>query len=195
MNQIFDQETLLKIFYKTEAILKGHFKLSSGLHSDTYIQCAKVMQYPELNSIIAGIIADKFRDVRLDGVIGPAIGGIILSYEVARKLGVKGIFAEREEGKMKLRRGFEINKGENYLIVEDVITTGGSVKEIIELIKEREASIAGVASIIDRSGGKVKLHPRQYSILVFNIKNYKPEGCPLCKQGIPLTAPGSKHIR
>jgi len=195
MKQIFDQETLLKIFYKTEAILKGHFKLSSGLHSDTYIQCAKVMQYPELNSIIAGIIADKFRDVRLDGVIGPAIGGIILSYEVARKLGVKGIFAEREEGKMKLRRGFEINKGENYLIVEDVITTGGSVKEIIELIKEREASIAGVASIIDRSGGKVKLHPRQYSILVFNIKNYKPEGCPLCKQGIPLTAPGSKHIR
>ncbi len=195
MKQIFDQETLLKTFYKTEAILKGHFKLSSGLHSDTYIQCAKVMQYPELNSIIAGIIADKFREVRLDGVIGPAIGGIILSYEVARKLGVKGIFAEREEGKMKLRRGFEINKGENYLIVEDVITTGGSVKEIIELIKEREASIAGVASIIDRSGGKVKLHPRQYSILVFNIKNYKPEKCPLCKQGIPLTAPGSKHIR
>ena len=195
MNQIFDQETLLKIFYKTEAILKGHFKLSSGLHSDTYIQCAKVMQYPELNSIIAGIIADKFRDERLDGVIGPAIGGIILSYEVARKLGVKGIFAEREEGKMKLRRGFEINKGENYLIVEDVITTGGSVKEIIELIKEREASVAGVASIIDRSGGKVKLHSRQYSVLVFNIKNYKPEECPLCKQGIPLTAPGSKHIR
>ena len=195
MNQIFDQETLLKIFYKTEAILKGHFKLSSGLHSDTYIQCAKVMQYPELNSIIAGIIADKFRDVRLDGVIGPAIGGIILSYEVARKLGVKGIFAEREEGKMKLRRGFEINKGENYLIVEDVITTGGSVKEIIELIKEREAIVAGVASIIDRSGGKVKLHSRQYSVLVFNIKNYKPEECPLCKQSIPLTAPGSKHIR
>ncbi len=196
MEKIFTEEFILNIFKETEALLNGHFKLSSGYHSDTYLQCAKVMQYPELNSILSSLIASHFKSDNINLVIGPAIGGITLAYEVARKLGARSIFAERsgQERKMSFRRGFKINKNDTILIVEDVITTGGSIKEIIELLNSEGINISGVASIVDRSNGSVKLHSKQVSLLHISAPKYEPDKCPLCEKNIPIDTPGSKFV-
>ncbi len=194
--EIITSNDILKIFKETNALLKGHFKLSSGYHSDIYLQCALVMQYPELNSLISTLIADRFRGDKIDVVISPAIGGIILGYEVAKKLGARAIFAERSgnEKKMQFRRGFRIETNEKVLLVEDVITTGGSLREIIDLLKEFKVEIIGVASIIDRSNGEVKLHNNQYSVVTIKAEKYLPEDCPLCKNKVPIDTPGSRFI-
>ena len=147
------REEILKIFEETGVMQKGHFKLTSGRHSDTYMQCAKLFEDAYISEQMSKLLADKFKDEEIDLVAGPAIGGIILSYEVSRQLGVNNIFAERQDGEMTLRRGFSVSKGQRILVVEDVVTTGGSVKEVVSLLSELGAEVVGVGSIVDRSNG------------------------------------------
>lgn len=182
----------LAMFKSSGALLDGHFRLTSGRHSNSYFQCAKVLQYPEYLSAICGEIAGFFKGSGITTVISPAIGGIVVGTEVGRQLGVKTIFAERKEGTMMIRRGFSIDPSEQVLVVEDVITTGGSVAEVIELVRAAGATVAGVASVVDRSNGKVRLADRQFSLLTMEVVSYAPEECPLCKEGIPIYAPGSR---
>lgn len=187
-----DKQTLLQIFHSTEALLEGHFLLTSGLHSPQYFQCAKVLQYPKhLESLCAEFTA-HFANEQVDVVISPAIGGITVGQEVGRQLQVRTIFAEREDGRMALRRGFAIQPGERILAVEDVVTTGGSIKEVITLVRSLEAKVVGVGFIVDRSGGKVEFDVPKFSLLQMNVVTYDPNSCPLCEQGIPLVKPGSR---
>lgn len=187
-----NRNEVIEVFKKHSAYQKGHFLLSSGLHSEWYLQCALVLEHPKLSAKLCGELAKKFRSKKIDVVIGPALGGIVVAYEVARSLGAKGIFTEREEGKMALRRGFKIDKGERILVVEDVTTTGGSVKEVVELAKSCGAKVIGVGALIDRSGGKAKFGVPFKTLVKLNIKIYQPNKCPLCKQGFPLIKPGSR---
>jgi len=188
-------QSMLAVFKSTGALLEGHFRLTSGRHSNTYFQCAKVLQHPEHLSLICSRIAEHFRDAGISTVISPAIGGIVVGTEAGRQLGVKTIFAERKDGAMTIRRGFSIAEGERVLVIEDVITTGGSVAEVIALIEAAGATLAGVGSVVDRSRGKVRLAENQFSVLTMDVVSYDPEECPLCKAGIPIEAPGSRTIR
>lgn len=182
----------MRVFERCGAFHKGHFKLSSGLHSEYYLQCALVLADPKTAAKLCKKLADKFRGKKIDTVIGPAIGGITVAYEVARSLGAKGIFSEREEGKMTLRRGFKLERGEKVLAIEDVTTTGGSAKEVVELAKSRGAKVVGVGAIIDRSGGKAKFGVPFKALAELDIKTFQPQDCPLCKAGKPITKPGSR---
>lgn len=186
---------LLDIFRSSGALLEGHFKLTSGLHSNTYFQCAKVLQYPEYLTEICKNIASAFSGLDIDTVISPAVGGIVVGTEIGRQLGVKTIFAERKNGNMVLRRGFTISPDEKILVVEDVITTGGSVTEVIEVVTHAGAHVVGVGSVVDRSNGTVKLSERQFSLLTLEVKNYEPDNCPLCAEKVPLYAPGSRTFQ
>ncbi|MBI4335839.1 MAG: orotate phosphoribosyltransferase [Candidatus Omnitrophica bacterium] len=185
---------ILKIFKKTNALLKGHFKLSSGLHSEGYFQCALLLQHPKYAKMFCRSLANKFRRLRPAVVAGPAIGGIIVSYEVANALGCRSIFMERENDIMTLRRGFDIKKGERVLIVEDVITTGGSTREVMEVVRKKGGRVAGIGSIVDRSCGELDFGVEFISLIKININTYKQEECPLCKKGIQLVKPGSRKI-
>jgi len=188
------EDEVLKIFKKTEALLSGHFLLTSGRHSNKYFQCAKVLQYPQYNLSICKNIADYFRSYNFDTVICPAIGGIVVGQEIARQLGKRFIFAERENNIMSLRRGFKLSPGEKVLVCEDVVTTGGSVFEVIDLVKHNGANVAGVGFIVDRSNGKVKFGYPQYSLIKIEVISYLSDECPLCKEGIELVKPGSRKI-
>jgi len=188
-------DQVLSIFTDTGALLEGHFLLTSGLHSNQYFQCAKVLQYPDHCESVCRVIADHFRTHRVDVVVAPAMGGIVVAQEVGRQLGVRTIFAERKEGAMQIRRGFAIAAGERVLVCEDVVTTGGSVQEVINLVLERRGVLAGVACIVDRSGGTVRFDRAPealVSVLRMNAVTYKPDACPLCAQGIPVVKPGSR---
>jgi orotate phosphoribosyltransferase len=185
------QDTL-KIFEESGALLKGHFRLTSGLHSATYLQCAKVLQYPDFSLYLAQKIVHHFRDKSVEVVISPAIGGIVVGQEVGRQLGVRTIFTEREGGVMQLRRGFKIASNEKILICEDVVTTGGSVFEIIDLAKKSGGEIVGVGFIVDRSNGEVEFGVDQYSVMRLNIETYSEDLCPLCAEHVPLEKPGSR---
>lgn len=186
---------VLKIFKSTEALLEGHFLLTSGRHSNQYFQCAKVLQYPEYTAEICSIIAEHFKDFEIDTVIAPAMGGMIVGYEVARQLNKRSIFTERENKEMTLRRGFSLAKGEKVLVCEDVITTGGSVKEVIDIVKKFDAQIVGVASIVDRSNGKVDFGFPLFSTLKLDVVSYEPDNCPICKEGkLELIKPGSRKV-
>ena len=185
---------LLKIFYDTNALLNGHFLLTSGRHSNQYFQCAKVLQYPQHTTTICNKISDFFKDHKIDNVISPAIGGIVVGQEVARQLNKKFIFAERENKDLTLRRGFEISEGENILVCEDVVTTGGSVFEVIDIVKSHGANLVGVGMIVDRSNGKVDFDVPQVSTLQMEVVSYLPEECPMCKEGKPAVKPGSRKI-
>lgn len=187
-----EREAILDIFQKTGVMLAGHFLLTSGKHSDRYMQCAKLFEYPDISEKFCKDIANAFRNDGIDLVVGPALGGVIMAYEVARQLGVKNVFAERENGVMTLRRGFEIPVGAKVLVVEDVVTTGGSVKEVIEIVKKAGAKVMGVAAVVDRSGGKADFGCRFYSCISMDIKAYEPGECPVCKTGVPLVKPGSR---
>jgi len=180
------------IFKTTGALLEGHFKLTSGRHSPQYFQCAKVLQHPDHLQLICGIIVYHFRRYEIDTVISPAIGGIVVGSEVGRQMGKKSIFTERKEGVMSLRRGFTVKPGEKFLVIEDVITTGGSVKEVIDLIEAAGGIVIGVGSVVDRSNGKVQLSDNQFSALVLEVVSYAPDECPLCMAGIPIEKPGSR---
>lgn len=188
-----DQETLLQIFRSTEALLEGHFLLSSGLHSPQYCQCAKVMQYPHHLEALCAEIASHFSSAKVDVVISPAIGGITVGQEVGRQLRCRTIFAERESGTMTLRRGFAILPGERVLAVEDVVTTGGSIKEVIELVRSHHGQVVGVGFIFDRSAGKVEFDVPQFSLLKMDVVTYESNSCPLCEQGLSLVKPGSRR--
>ncbi|NTV60722.1 MAG: orotate phosphoribosyltransferase [Chlorobiaceae bacterium] len=183
---------MLDVFKSTGALLDGHFRLTSGRHSNAYFQCAKVLQHPEHLSGVCGVIAGHFSGKGIETVISPAIGGIVVGTEVGRQLGVKTIFAERRDSRMTIRRGFTLEPGERVLVIEDVITTGGSVAEVIELISEAGASLVGVGSVVDRSNGKVKLADDQFSVLTMEVVSFTPEECPLCREGIPIDSPGSR---
>jgi orotate phosphoribosyltransferase len=187
-------EHILEIFKKTGALLEGHFLLTSGRHSSLYFQCAKVLQYPEYTEQLCSIIAAHFRNTEIDTVISPAMGGIIVGQEVARLLNKRSIFAEREDKTLTLRRGFTLSEGEKVLVCEDVVTTGGSVYETIEIVKKFNAVPVGVGYIVDRSNGKVDFGLPQVSTMKMNVVSYLPEECPLCKEGIPAVKPGSRKI-
>ncbi len=185
-------DDILSMFRDSEALLQGHFLLTSGKHSPNYFQCAKVLQYPKYLTSLCRELSEQFKTSNIETVISPAIGGVIVGTEVGRQLNVKTIFAERKDGQMQLRRGFSLKKGERVLVVEDVITTGGSVKEVIEIVKAEGAEVCGVASIVDRSNGAVKLSENQCCLLPMEVTMYEPESCPLCRQNIPLVKPGSR---
>lgn len=189
------QNEALEIYKKTGAVLHGHFKLTSGRHSDTYMQSAKIFVDTDSSEKLCKALAEKLSDIEVDLVISPAIGGILMGYEVARQLKKPNIFAERENGVMTLRRGFTIPKGAKVLVVEDVVTTGGSVKEVIELVKSLGGEVVTVASITDRSNGKVDFGVKYVALISMDIISYEPEECPLCKEGkIELVKPGSRQI-
>jgi orotate phosphoribosyltransferase len=193
---IIKTEEIMKKFEEAGAIQKGHFKLTSGVHSDTYIQCAQIMQHPGFMHNLCSELGRKFRGDDIDVIVGPAIGGIIMAHVMARVLGpwVRAIFTERENGKMTLRRSFEIKEGEKVLVVEDVTTTGSSVREVIDIVKSRQGKVVGVGVLIDRSGGEVDFGIKTKKLLTVDIKTYLPEECPLCKKGIPVVKPGSREL-
>ncbi len=188
-------QNILDIFLKTNALLNGHFLLTSGRHSNQYFQCAQVLQYPEYNEKICRLISEYFKEYEIDTVISPAIGGICVGQEVARQLKRRFIFAEREDNKMTLRRGFKLSSNEKVLVCEDVITTGGSVFEVMDIVKENGAEVVGVGMIVDRSNNKVKFGVPQFSTLQLEVISYKPEECPLCKENIPVIKPGSRKTK
>lgn len=173
-------------------MLKGHFKLTSGLHSSQYLQCALVLQNPKYVERLCGELASRFKDDNASVVIGPALGGIIVSYEVARALGCRSIFAERQNGSMALRRGFYIDKKDKILVVEDVVTTGSSTKEVIEIVKKSGAHLAGVGAIVDRSKS-IDFGEKFISLLKVDIPTFNPQDCPLCRDKVELLKPGSRR--
>jgi len=190
-----NEKDILEIFIKTEALLEGHFLLTSGRHSNVYFQCAKVLQFPVYMEKICANIAEYFENYEIDTVISPAIGGIIVGQEVARQLKKRSIFAEREDKALVLRRGFSLLPGEKVLVCEDVVTTGGSVFEVIEIVKNSGAVVVGVGSIVDRSNGKVNFGFPQKSAVMMNVVSFPAEDCELCKKGLPVIKPGSRKIK
>lgn len=186
-----EEKQVYNLFKEKGALLEGHFLLSGGLHSPMYLQCAKLLQYPDIAEGLCSQLAENFKE-NVDVVIAPAVGGIIVGYEVARALKARAIFAERIEEKMALRRGFELKKGENVLAVEDVVTTGGSLNEIIQLAKEKGGNIVGAGTLVDRSGGKAQFSVKKIALLTLEIPTYPKESCPLCKKEIPLVYLGSR---
>ena len=192
------RQAVLDLFRSTGAYLAGHFRLTSGLHSAAYLQCALVLQHPriaeDLGRRLAEALAALVQAERIGLVASPAIGGLIIGHEVARALGARFIFAERDaSGKMTLRRGFEVTAGETAVVIEDVITTGGSTREVIDSLRERGARVLAAGSIIDRSGGKVDLGVPRVALEAVAVESYPSESCPLCAEGIPVVKPGSRR--
>ena len=185
---------IINIFKNTGALLDGHFVLTSGRHSSSYFQCAKVLQHPKYLTLFAELIAKHFEKEKIDLVISPAIGGVVLGTEVGRILNARTIFAERKDGDMCIRRGFKIEPGENILIVEDVITTGGSVREVMDQVINHRGTISGVGVMVDRSNGSIALHPNQFSIIAMEAKSYGPDEVPESLSAIPVQKQGSRKI-
>lgn len=185
-------EEVLDRFKTSGALLEGHFILSSGLHSAAYLQCAIALQAPKVAGEFGAAIAAEFAGEQIETVAAPAIGGLIIGYEVARQLGARFIWTEREAGQMTLRRGFSIRQGERVLVVEDVITTGGSTRDTIEALRRHGAQVVAAASIIDRSGGKADVGVQRVSLAMLNVPAMDPAICELCQRGLPATKPGSR---
>ncbi len=183
----------LETFIEAQALLEGHFILTSGLHSPRYLQCALVLQDPKLSGKLCKALAKQLKDFEIETVIGPAMGGIVVAYEMARALGVRGIFAERKENLMELRRGFTIRPGERVLLVEDVVTTGRSSKEVREVVEAAGGVVVAVASLVDRTSGRDPgFGVPFFSLLKIDVPTYEPADCPLCREGLPLVKPGSR---
>ena len=190
-----NEKDVLKIFQKEKAYLSGHFLLSSGLHSPNYVQCALVLQKPGLCEKLCRELAKKLRGRRIDAVVGPAMGGILVSHEMGRALKRRALFAERVDGSFALRRGFSVRRNERVLVVEDVITTGKSIYEVIDLVEHLGARVEAVASIVDRSDGAAVFAQDFHSLLKIHIRSYRPEDCPICRERkIPLVKPGSRVL-
>ena len=187
-------EEVINEFKSTAALLEGHFQLTSGLHSSVYLQCARVLQYPGKAEQFARAIAEHFKWSGVVLVASPAIGGIIIGHEVARALGARFIWTEREAGRMTLRRGFTITTAEKTLVVEDVITTGGSTRETIDCLKEAGAEVIGAASIIDRSGGDANVGVPSFALATLKVLATDPSECDACKMGEPVVKPGSRKV-
>ena len=191
-------QTILELFRSTGAYLTGHFRLTSGLHSPEYLQCALVLQHPahaaELGRLLAGEVS-KLTPEPVEVVASPALGGLIIGHEVARALGVRFIFTERDANrKMALRRGFEVSPGETALVVEDVVTTGGSTREVVEVLRAAGAQPVAAGSIVDRSGGQADVGVPRVSLVTLEVAAYDPAECPLCAQGLPVVKPGSRPV-
>jgi len=186
-----ERETLA-LYEKTGALMRGHFRLTSGLHSDVYLQSALVLQFPEHAAALGAALAAPFRDAAATTVLAPAIGGILVAHEVAKALGSRCLFTERENGVMTLRRGFALASGERCLVVEDVITTGGSTREVVECVERADGRVVGVGSLIDRSGGAARFAVKRVALATVAAKTWKPEECPLCKTGSQAIKPGSR---
>ncbi len=190
---MIEEEEVIAILREHGAIKKGHFELSSGRHTDTYLQCAVIFQYPDLTNMFALNLAEHYQDRRVDVVVAPAVGGIILGYALAQIFCCRIIFTEREAGKMALRREFTISQGEKVVVAEDVVTTGASVKEVIDLVGEAGGDVVGVSSLLSRGEKRVFQEPF-YFLAEVKAESYVPEECPLCKEGIPLQIPGSRKL-
>lgn len=188
-------DQIMDIFLRTGALMEGHFVLTSGLHSGKYFQCAQLLQYPDYTEFAARELLLKLSPLQVDLVISPALGGIVIGYEVARQLGVRSIFAERKEGPLVLRRGFKIEKGEKCLVIEDVVTTGGSTQEVIDVVLANGGEVAAAGVLVDRSGGRANFRYKMASLIQVDVKNWQPDECPLCKQNIPFDKPGSRPIK
>ena len=202
-----DAATILDRFRRAGGLLEGHFRLTSGLHSSGYLQCALVLQHPSEAEACGAAIAERVRGLGVQVVLSPALGGIVIGHEVARALGIRAMFAERQDGRLMLRRGFALEPGEQVLVVEDVVTTGGSTRETIDVARAAGAVVVGAAAIIDRSGGRPSTElgvalsgskGRQsldvpfYSLAEVSLPTYEPESCPLCLAGQPVVKPGSR---
>ncbi len=183
---------VLEQFRRAGALLEGHFRLTSGLHSPRYLQCALVLQHPKDAGRLGAAIAAQVRDRLPDVVLSPALGGVVIGHEVARALGTRAIFAERQDGRLVLRRGFALEPGERVLVVEDVVTTGGSTRETVALARASGAEVVGAASIIDRSGGHFDMDVPFTALATLEVPTYEPDSCALCAQGLPVVKPGSR---
>ena len=188
------RDELLDLYRQSGALLEGHFRLTSGLHSPGYLQCALVLQHPQHAEALGRAIADRVRDVRPTVVLSPALGGVVIGQEVARALGVRAIFAERQDGALALRRGFTLDPRDRVLVVEDVMTTGGSTRETMQVAKAAGGQVVGTASIVDRSGGTIRFDVPFTALLAIALPTYEPDTCPLCAQGLPVVKPGSRPV-
>jgi orotate phosphoribosyltransferase len=186
------RDEILSLFRNCSALLDGHFRLSSGLHSPGYLQCALVLQHPEHAAVLGSAIASRVRQAGASAVLSPALGGVIIGHEVARALGVRALFAERENAILTLRRGFKLSGGERVVIVEDVVTTGGSTRETMAVALNAGAEVVAATAIINRSGGRAALNVPLHALVDLSLPTYAPDACPLCSQGVPLTKPGSR---
>ena len=192
------EQEVKDLLIKTNAIMNGHFLLTSGLHSPHYVEKFNVLQHPKYTQQLCEAMAEKFKDAGIETVVGPVTGGILLAHEVGKALGTRAIFTEREKGVMTLRRGFRIEPGTRVLIVEDIVTTGGSVREVVDVVKASQGEIVGVGLLVNRSGGKADFgipNDKVQALLNLTVPTYQPEECPLCKDHVPMTERGSKHIK
>ncbi|HME10174.1 MAG TPA: orotate phosphoribosyltransferase [Bryobacteraceae bacterium] len=188
-------DSILSAFHATGAYLRGHFRLTSGLHSPEYLQCALVLQHPHHAERFGQLLAAEFRHHKPSVVVSPAIGGLIIGHETARALGARFIFTERDaQGVMTLRRGFMVDPGEAAVVVEDVITTGGSTKEVVDILKNAGARVMAAGSIIDRSGGAADVGVPRVALATLQVTAYREEECPLCRAGQPIVKPGSRPV-
>ena len=187
-----DASEVIERFKRSGALLEGHFRLTSGLHSPGYLQCALVLQHPHDAEALGAAIGARARDLGAAAVLSPALGGIVIGQEVGRALGIRAMFAERQDGKLMLRRGFGLGQGERVLVVEDVVTTGGSTRETIEVAQAAGARVVGAAAIIDRSGDRRSLDVPFFALATVSLPTYEPGVCPLCLAGEPVVKPGSR---
>ena len=186
------RDELLDLFRRSGALLEGHFRLTSGLHSSGYLQCALVLQHPVHAEALGRAIADRTRSFRPTAVLSPALGGVVIGHEVGRALGVRALFAERQDGALTLRRGFVIAENDRVLVVEDVLTTGGSTRETMQVARASGGQVVGAASIVNRSGGRAEFDVPFASLLDVDLPTYEPDTCPLCAKGLPVVKPGSR---
>ena len=188
MSDAMTEKEVEDLLIETSAIMEGHFLLTSGLHSPRYVEKFNVLQKPVYTEKLCRAMAEKFKDANIETVVGPVTGGILLAHETGKALGTRAIFTERENGKMTFRRGFTLHEGERVLIVEDIVTTGGSIREVIDVVKEHGGIPVAVSMLVDRSGGKATFGDvPSTALLHMDVKTYQPDECPLCKQGIPMT--------
>ena len=188
------RDELLDLFRRAGALLEGHFRLTSGLHSSGYLQCALVLQHPAHAEALGRAIADRTRSLRPTVVLSPALGGVVIGHEVGRALGVRALFAERQDGALTLRRGFVIAENDRVLVVEDVLTTGGSTRETMQVAKASGGQVVGAASIVNRSGGRAEFDVPFASLLDIDLPTHEPDKCPLCARGLPVVKPGSRPM-
>ena len=187
-----NQDSVLSLFRESGALLEGHFTLSSGLHSGGYLQCALVLQHPQHAEALGRALAEKLRSLNATAVLSPALGGLIIGHEVGRALGVRAIFAERQDKTLTLRRGFSLDSSDRVVVIEDVVTTGGSTKETMVVAEQAGAKVVGAGSVIDRSGGNATLGVPFSPLVTLSLPTYQPEECPMCKTATPVTKPGSR---
>ena len=190
------EERVREILLETEAFLEGHFLLSSGRHSNQYVQCAKLLRFPDKAAEVLADVVDQIKDLGITKICGPAMGGVIVSYELGRQLGIESIFTERKDGQMELRRGFEVGKGDRVIISEDVVTTGKSTLETVRVLEEMGAEVVGVCSIVNRMSEEIDFPLPVYSAIRLDIVSYDADECPMCREGkIELVKPGSRDFK